>query len=205
MGQVRLLAWFAACALSPLLTFASTEASAADAHVHGRAALQVAVDGSSLSLELTTPLDNLIGFEHAPRNEKQRAAVRTMAERLRKPEALFAPSAEAGCKPGPVTLQSDVLEPALLSAEGGQTSTAQPSGAGGKKGETRASESKGKEEHAALSARFVYHCDRAERLSNLEVRLFDVFPGVRRLDVEVAGPRKQVAARLTSKSRRVTW
>ena len=49
-------------------------------HVHGVASLQVAVDGNTLTLNLESPLDNVLGFEHAPRSEKQKAAVRSMDE-----------------------------------------------------------------------------------------------------------------------------
>ncbi|MCF7994732.1 MAG: DUF2796 domain-containing protein, partial [Chromatiaceae bacterium] len=44
------------------------------AHVHGVGQLNVAVDGSALLVELISPAMDLVGFEHAPRNEAQRTA-----------------------------------------------------------------------------------------------------------------------------------
>src|SRR6187431_2577567 len=88
-------------------------ARAADAHVHGVASLQVALDGNRLNVEFSSPLDNLVGFEHAPRTDKQKAAVREMAERLNAPELWFVPNAEAACKRTSVGLQSPVLERSL--------------------------------------------------------------------------------------------
>lgn len=174
-------------------------ALAADAHVHGHATLQVSVDGNRLLLEFTSPLDNLVGFEHAPRNEKQTAAVRGMAARLHEPSGLFVPTPEAACAPASVELKSAVLEPALLARKAAprpapERPVSQPARGKG----TQA-------EHAALSADSVFNCERPEKLTSLEVRIFDVFAQVRRLDVQVAGPRKQVSARLTARSRRVSW
>jgi hypothetical protein len=198
---------FAACGIALLSALGTIPALAADAHVHGRAALQVAVDGKRLLLELTSPLDNLVGFEHAPRNEKQTAAVRRMAERLHKPELLFVPTPEAGCTPASVMLESDVLDPALLAVTSPPHSPPHRTAAQEHKSAAKG-KGKGKdtqEEHAALSAQIIYSCEQPEKLASLEVRLFDGFPHVRRIDVQVAGQRKQVAARLTSKNRRVSW
>ena len=44
------------------------------AHVHGSAVLQVVMDGETVELALQSPLDNLVGFEHAPRTESQKKA-----------------------------------------------------------------------------------------------------------------------------------
>ena len=45
----------------------------------------------------------------------------------------------------------------------------------------------------------------SERLQGVEVKLFDRFRGVRRLDVELAGPRGQKSLRLTPKQRIIAW
>jgi len=174
-------------------------ALAADAHVHGRAALQVSVDGNRLLLEFSSPLDNLVGFEHAPRNDKQTAAVRGMAERLHNPSALFMPTPQAACAPASVELKSAVLEPALLAGKAAPRPTPERPLSQSAKGKST------QEEHAALSAEVVFNCERPEKLSSLEVRIFDAFPHVRRLDVQVAGARKQAAARLTPRNRRLSW
>ncbi|MCH8499932.1 MAG: DUF2796 domain-containing protein [Marinobacter sp.] len=46
------------------------------AHVHGEARLQVALEGQTAELILNSPADNLLGFEHAPRNDAQRDALK---------------------------------------------------------------------------------------------------------------------------------
>ena len=149
-----------------------------EAHVHGVAALDVAIDGERLTLEFSSPLDNLVGFERAPRTEKERARVAQALERLRKPEELFVPSAGARCKAGPVKIDAPVLDaPAKAS----------------------------KDAHASLAAVVEFRCEQPKNLADLRVMLFDAFPQVKRIDAQVAGSRKQTAARLTSGNRVLSW
>ena len=42
-----------------------------DSHEHGAASMNIAIDDGSVFLELETPWDNLVGFEHKPRTEEQ--------------------------------------------------------------------------------------------------------------------------------------
>ena len=50
-------------------------AYAAPAHVHGVAKIDLAVDGNKLTLSMEMPLENLAGFEHLPKTDKQKAAL----------------------------------------------------------------------------------------------------------------------------------
>ena len=171
------------------------------AHAHGVAGLQLAADGNLLTLEFSSPLDNLVGFERAPRNDKEKAAVRRMAERLRKAETLFVPTPSARCSPTSIKLESPVLDASLLAVEGNQSP---PSDQGAR----RAQKSSGAGEestHASLSGEFVFRCEQPGSLRDLEVKLFDAFPDLRRLDVQVVGPKGQKAVKLSAGARRVTW
>jgi hypothetical protein len=148
------------------------------AHVHGTAKLQVAVDGNILTLDFESLLDNLIGFEHQPRTEKQKGAIRAMAQRLNKPETLFLPTPAASCAPVSAKLESPVLESAKKTDGDG---------------------------HADLDGEFVFKCAQPSELRGMEIKLFDVFPNIHRLDVQVASIRGQAAARLTPAQRHVSW
>jgi hypothetical protein len=165
---------------APALLFACAAfgAHAGQAHVHGVAVLDVAVDGERLTLEFTSPLDNLVGFERAPRTDKEKARAAQAIEQLRKPEALFAPSTAARCKAGPVNIDAPALD------------------APGKAS---------KDEHASLSATVEFRCEQPQNLNGLHVMLFDAFPNVKRIDAQVAGAKKQRAARLTSSNRTLSW
>lgn len=185
-----------------LMAMQSLAAHGAGAHVHGGANLQVAIDGNRMTLDLSSPLENLVGFEHAPRNDKQKAAVRRMAERLHNPGSMFVIPPEARCVAGPVNLQSRVLDRTLLAVDGGgKQISSSPSG----REPHKRSGTLEKDEHAELSAEYVFECERPQSLAGLEVKLFDAFPGLKRLDVQVAGHKKQTSAKLSSRNRRVSW
>ncbi|HVE51781.1 MAG TPA: DUF2796 domain-containing protein [Ramlibacter sp.] len=155
--------------------------------MHGAAEMSVTIEGSQLTIELDTPLENLAGFEHAPRTEKQRAAVRAMAARLREPQSLFVPTPAASCTPGAVRLSSAVLPGELL----GETATASPGEA-----------AKG---HADLEAAFVFRCANIGALQGLETSLLKTFRGIHKLKVQVAGPRGQSATVLEKGRTSVRW
>ena len=190
------------CMTFLMFVISPVPAYAASAHVHGVASLQVAIDGDRLVLDFSSPLDNLVGFEHAPRNDKQKAAVRRMAERLHKAELMFVPTAEARCARSSVNLVSPVLDRALLSVD----SVAKPASPEASGGEARKGAGKpDKSGHAALSAEIVFRCERPGSLSGLEVDVFDAFPDLKRLDVQVAGAKRQTGAKLSPRNRRVSW
>jgi hypothetical protein len=72
-------------------------AVAARPHVHGAATLEIAIEAEQVELRLVSPLENLLGFEHAPRTEAQRTATRDMEKTLARPESLLIPTAAARC------------------------------------------------------------------------------------------------------------
>ena len=67
-------------------------------HVHGEGKLDVAIDKGTVSISLELPLDAAVGFERAPKNDKERAALAGI-EKLLKDASLFAPTAAAKCAP----------------------------------------------------------------------------------------------------------
>jgi hypothetical protein len=153
------------------------------AHVHGVATLQVTLEQDSLTFALESPLANLLGFEHAPRNDKQKQAVQRMADTLRHPETLFAMPSAAQCAPGPVQLESSALQ---LGVDG-KGDAAQDDG------------------HADIDADMSFRCRVPAALTSFDVKLFDAFPGIRQLNVQMVGPHGQSAATLTAKQRRFSW
>lgn len=164
---------------------ASSLALAAGPHAHGVASLDVALAGAELTLSLRSPLENYVGFERAPRNEKETAAVRAAAAALRDGSAFSFPSA-AGCSLAQAKLSSDVLPAALLG-----------------EAESTNADRTGRGEHADLDGEYVYRCSNAAALDAFEVRLFDRFKRLERINVQVAGPKKQTAVKLTPRARRV--
>jgi hypothetical protein len=85
--------------LAGLLAFA-LPAHAGKGHVHGEGKLDVSIEKDSVTLTLELPLDAATGFERAPKNEQERAALAAAEKALRNP-ALFLPTPAAQCTAQP--------------------------------------------------------------------------------------------------------
>lgn len=159
------------------LQLIAINSSAHEAHVHGSATVLLAQDGNRLTLEFDSPLDNLLGFEHAPRTDKQKQAAKALLDLIQKPDTLLKLNAEADCQLAKVKVVAPVLQ-------------------------TTATD---KDEHANLHAEYEYACTKVAVLKSLQLSLFDAFPAIHKVDAQVAGARGQVAATLTPKQRMLVW
>jgi len=179
----------------------------ADPHVHGVATLEIAVDGG-VQVNLNSPLDNLLGFERSPRNEKERQAARIMALKLRQADNLFIFTPAAQCGLESVGLESPLLPPGLLMPPSGDSD--------GKSIHNKGEASKisspapsvpttSSDGHAELEAVWNFKCGAPQALRGLDVRLFEAFPGLRRLDAAIAAPNGQSSAKLSPVSTRLKW
>ena len=161
--------------LCSLLTL--TAAQGASPHEHGVARLDVAVDAGRVRIELDTPLDNLLGFERAPRSDAERAKVSALVARLRAGDTLFRIDAAAGCKLSKVDLVSPPLGLGKEAAAAG--------------------------EHGDLNGSYEFLCANGARAGFLEVGLFDAFPALKRIDLQVATSKGQLKAVLRKPASRV--
>ncbi len=167
-------------ALALALACACGTASAGKAHEHGALRLDVAIEGNQLMIEMEAPLDNLLGFERAPRNDAERRAAADVLARLRSPDKaalLFVTDAAAQCTLSKAEVQAPVLEPGAKSGA--------------------------KDEHADLDASYEFSCAQPDELRSLEVGLFDAYKRIQRIDVQVAGPKGQSKVTLKRPARTV--
>ena len=168
-----------AAAAAALVCGALATGALAAPHVHGVVALDVALEGPRVVLSLKAPLDSLVGFERAPRTDAERRAAADALARLREPDALFRLDAAAGCR----RVSAEVAAPVLEARPGAAKGSA--------------------DGHAALEAQIAYDCARPGELKTLEVGLADTFKRIRRVDVQVAGPRGQTKVTLRGATRSV--
>jgi Protein of unknown function (DUF2796) len=167
-------------ALAALLTTALLPAGAlaqsqraGHAHQHGIAKLDVVVEGSRIDLALEMPLDNLVGFERAPRTADEKRRVDAAIATLKAGAELFRIDPAAGCTLREVALSSAALK--LGDAAGAAGATA---GAGG-------------DGHADIDADIGFDCTQPARATQIEIGLFKAFPRLQRLEVQAATPKRQ--------------
>ena len=154
-------------------------ANAGPAHEHGVARLQVGVEPGRVILWLDTPLDNLLGFEYAPRTDAERSAAATALKALRDTGALFSVDGAAGCQAGVASIKSAPL------------------------GLDAAPADKDSDAHGDLEGRYEFRCRSGTRAGFVEVRLFDAFPRLQRIELQIATARGQMKATLKRPNTRI--
>jgi len=137
------------------------------AHEHGVVKLDIAVEAGKLTVQMESPLDNLVGFERAPRTEAERKTVDAAVARLKAAATLFKIDPAAGCSVARVDLASAPLK--LGNAEPAAVNDG----------------------HADLDGEFEFSCKDSAHVSFIDLGLFAAFAGMQRIDVQIAAPQGQ--------------
>lgn len=151
------------------------------AHEHGVGSLNLVVDGDEVSIELDSPADNLLGFEYLPTSEADKAKVMALRTQLNEAEALFVFPAAAGCSLEQVELNSALFDQ-VANAHGHEHDHADEPA----------------ETHTDIQAHFHFSCNQAAELDQIQVVLFNAFPGTERLLLQAIGPKGQQGGELTA-------
>jgi hypothetical protein len=87
-------AGFAAC-----LAFAALaeEHRQLGAHMHGHGRLNIAIEDKTMSVELEVPAADIVGFEHEPETQEEKAVLEAAKAKLAAGLSLFTPASAAGC------------------------------------------------------------------------------------------------------------
>ncbi|MBA3031502.1 MAG: DUF2796 domain-containing protein [Gammaproteobacteria bacterium] len=149
---------------------------AAKPHVHGTGSLDVVIDKGQIGITLELPLDAAVGFERAPKTDKEKAALAAVAGTLNDAPALFIPTSAANCTVRTVTVTVPFLDGKAQGVE-----------------------------HADVEATYVFQCANPAALKGIETTLFKHFKRLYRLETRRAGPAGQGAARLTPKQPTLNW
>lgn len=165
---------------------------AGEAHVHGLAEMAVVIGGDTLTINLISPMYNIAGFEHAPRDAAEQAALEAAQQMLLDAPALFAIDAAAGCE-----LTERVMNyKSFMEGEAGGEDHDHDAEAG----HEGSGDDGGLKE---VDAEWSFDCADTGRLRSLTVNAFDAFPQLQSVEVVVVAPAGQGAATLTPGSRSV--
>ena len=94
LKSLRLTTALSLIALAPA---AAAETRQLDAHQHGHGALNIAVEGAIVAMELEVPGADIVGFEHKAESDEDRAAIDAAIAQLAQPLDIFVIPAAAGC------------------------------------------------------------------------------------------------------------
>ncbi|MGB3596552.1 MAG: DUF2796 domain-containing protein, partial [Pseudomonas neustonica] len=156
------------------------EHSSLDAHEHGVASLNIAIDGTQVSLELDSPAANLVGFEHAASQPEDIAKVAAVQAQLRDASQLFQLPAAAGCSQTSVDLDS----PLFADNEHEHEHEDHEEKHEHEHEEAAHDHEEHHHEHADIEASYSFTCAQPEALISLQLPLFKVYPGLQRLNVQ---------------------
>jgi hypothetical protein len=153
--------------------------AAGGAHQHGVATLDIAVEPRQITVQFDSPLDNVVGFERAPRTDAERQRVANAVARLKDGDQLFRFTAAAGCKLARSSLDSPVLGLGNPPAKAGAASG-----------------------HADMLATWEFDCADAAKAAQVDIGLF-AFDGLKRLQVQLALPKGQAKRELKRPDARI--
>lgn len=169
------------------------------AHVHGIAALNLALEGDEVHIEFESPAANVVGFEHAPSSKEDHAALSKAVATLKKGDQLFVFNKAAGC-----SLEKAMVASALLAQHDDHAE--KPGGHHdhddhGHKEHAHGEQHDASKQESHSDVTVVYHfeCENPAKLSQLTVELFEAFPATAEIDVQYIIESKQGAKELTPK------
>lgn len=179
---------------------ASVGAQQLQAHVHGAARLEVIVQGTELSVSLLSPLDNWLGFEHAPRTAAEKVALEKLKADIATKD-LIAFNPEAACKLKRSEFESGLPNKQPL-PEPAVAKKNEPSkgGSSAKKTNPAEAHSHKADEHAESEASWEFHCEKPEALKELRLPLFKAYNRFAKIEAAAADADGQSAATLTPKA-----
>jgi len=159
------------------------------AHEHGRISINVAVEGQNLSIELEIPAVNVVGFEHAPRTEREKTQAAQAAALLTSGVGLFGVPAEARCR---------LTEKQVTTPQWGEAGAARDTSADAHDHDHE------HDEHADYDARLTYLCEAPEKLQWIEPWVIGKLHDVHEARVNVITPDRQRSQNVRDAKERVS-
>jgi len=177
-------------------------------HEHGSAFLNIAVDDGQVFLELESPWDNLVGFEHAPSTDEQHELVDNAIALLNQPEQLFSFDG-GGCVADDATVESgmasgddDHHDEHAHDDNHDKDDDHHDEDGHGDDHDKHDEDAHGHDDHAdegthaEVLATYTFNCSEVNQLSAINVTLLKLWSGFEDLDVQLIGPGGQAAVEL---------
>lgn len=174
-----------------------------DAHVHGVAHLNVATEGTSLHLGFTSPAANIVGFEHQPRTPKQKDSVKKATQKLKDGSILFIPSSDAQCRLSESSVKTDIEHDADHDTD--EKHEHEKDTHHGKAKEHHEESEDEHARHSEFHSEYQFVCKNPGKLTQMDVMLFEAFPGIEHIEVQLLTGKKQSAQELTAQNHRIKF
>ncbi|WP_414154694.1 DUF2796 domain-containing protein [Pseudomonas sp. BNK-43-a] len=153
------------------------------AHEHGVARLNVGLDGNTLELALESPAMNLVGFEHMPGSDADKAKVEAVRKQLEQPLKLFGLASAAGCKEDQQELESPLFgdEPSAKDDDGDDDHD-----------HDHDHDHAHEHQHSEIHAHYQLTCAAPAKLTQIDLSpLYKAYPQTQKINVQLVGPNGQ--------------
>ena len=183
-----------------------------DAHVHGVVEVNIAQDGKDLLMEVHAPGADVVGFEHAPQTDEQKAAIENAISKLNSPDSTWMLTANAQCQ--------------LVDSQVTETLTSQEGDAHGHDHDKHDHDDHGHDHdhdkhdhddhghdhdkhdhddhdhgaHGEFSAQYTYKCGDIDKLTEVKSQWFTHFPTTERITINAITDKGQKGGSLTPNS-----
>ena len=170
-----------------------------DAHLHGVVEVNIAQDGQDLLMEIHAPGADIVGFEHAPQTDEQKAAINDAIKQLKAPESLWVLTANAKCQ-----LVESVATETLTSQEAenhkGHDDHDDHSHDHDDHGHDHDDHDDHDDHgaHGEFSAQYTYKCSDINQLTEVKTQWFTHYPSTERITVSTITEKGQKGGTLTS-------
>src|SRR5262245_53115454 len=161
-----LAAYVLVAAALPLSSHAEEAHRELGAHVHGHGTLNIAIEDKRVSMELEVPGMDIVGFEHAPSTDEQKAAVEKAKARLGEALNLFGLTKDAGCAIAEANVELEAEHQDHEDGHGHDHGAHEKEEAGG---------------HSHFHANYTLDCTNPAALTAITFDYFKLFAGAREL------------------------
>lgn len=164
---MRKFAAFAALLCLFLAPALAQEKRSMGAHQHGHGTLNIAIEGSRVSMEFEAPGNDIVGFEQKAKTKAQRTALTTAKAQLSTPLALFRFPEAAGCAVKDVTVKIEAGNPKEDTKKAGHTP-----------GDHN-------HDHSEFHAEYALECSSIANLTSIEFPYFAIFKRAEELEINI--------------------
>ena len=173
-------------------------------HEHGVANLNVAIEGNNVYIEFFSPAANIVGFEHHPRTQKQKDAVRAAVKKMQEGHALFILPAGSKSRLAKARVDTDIENHADHLSESEYAHEGEEHHRKGDNHDREHNDADDHARHSEFTAEYHFVCKKPNKLSQIDVQLFRVFPGIEYIEVQLINETRQTAVELTARQNKIS-
>ncbi len=160
------------------------EHRANSAHEHGSGEFNVVLAEKTLSVELHTPAESLVGFEHKAKSDNDKKKVSDIYKKLKDEQNVLMMPSSANCKLAKFEVEGEIFEdiPGLNVVSEEHEHGDHQDG------------------HSDIEVRYVFECTNVANLKGMKVSLFKTLKNLKRLKVQTVINDKQNSADLLNET-----